>query len=47
MKKAKIYYFTLTDEMRKEEKLNWFSAHSIEQLEFEHIRTHKNIWNLT
>ncbi len=42
MKKAKIYYFTLTDEMRKEEKLDWFRSHSIEQLEFEHIQPDKN-----
>jgi len=42
MKKAKIYYFTLTDEMRKEEKLNWFRSHSIEQLEFEYINPDKN-----
>ncbi len=42
MKKAKIYYFTLTDEMRKEEKLNWFRSHSIEQIEFENIKPDKN-----
>ncbi len=42
MKKAKIYYFTLTDEMRKEEKLDWFRSHSIEQLEFEYINPDKN-----
>ncbi len=28
-KKAKIFYFSLTDEMRKEEKLEWFSENSI------------------
>ncbi|MGE0085011.1 MAG: type ISP restriction/modification enzyme [Desulfococcaceae bacterium] len=28
--------------MRKEEKLNWFRSHSIEQIEFEHIQPDKN-----
>jgi len=42
MKKAKIYYFSLTDEMRKEEKLEWFCSHSIAQLEFEYIQPDKN-----
>jgi len=42
MKKAKIYYFTLTDEMRKEEKLAWFSEMKFEDIPFEHIQPDKN-----
>ncbi|MFC2130738.1 type ISP restriction/modification enzyme [Bacteroidota bacterium] len=42
MKKAKIYYFTLTDEMRKEEKLAWFSEMKFNDIPFEHIQPDKN-----
>lgn len=42
MKKAKIHYFSLTDEMRKEEKLQWFSENRLENISFEIIRPDKN-----
>ena len=37
MKKAKIKYFTLTDEMRKQEKLDWFRETKLENIPFEII----------
>ncbi|WP_027002993.1 type ISP restriction/modification enzyme [Hugenholtzia roseola] len=37
-KKAKIFYYTLTDEMRKEEKLDWLRANDFEKIPFERIR---------
>jgi len=42
MKNAKIYYFCLPDEMRKEEKLEWLCSHSIDQIEFESVHPDKN-----
>ena len=49
MKKAKIYYFTLTDEQRKEEKLDWFRNTKFDKIPFELITpSKKNNWiNLT
>ena len=41
-KKAKIHYFTLTDEMRKEEKLQWFSENKFQNIPFEQITPDKN-----
>jgi predicted helicase len=40
--KCKIFYFTLTDEMRKEEKLDWFAYNKIDKIPFEHITPDKN-----
>lgn len=40
-KKAKIYYFSLTDEMRKEEKLEWFQNAKIQNIPFELITPDK------
>ena len=34
---AKIHYFTLTDDMRKREKLDWFREHPFERIPFETI----------
>ncbi len=42
MKKCKINYHTLTDEMRKEEKWEWFSNNKIQNINFEHIIPDKN-----
>lgn len=42
MKKCTIYYYTLTDEMRKEEKWEWFSENKIKNIPFEHIQPDKN-----
>lgn len=42
MKKCTIYYHTLTDEMRKEDKLEWFSENKIQNIPFEHIQPDKN-----
>jgi predicted helicase len=42
MAKAKIFYFTLTDEMRRKEKLDWFSENKFKNIPFEHIRPDKN-----
>ncbi len=48
-KKAKIYYFSLTDEMRKEEKLDWFKNAKLNKIPFELITPDpKHNWlNLT
>ena len=48
-KKAIIKYFTLTDEMRKPEKLQWFSENRLQNIPFETIHPDKdNNWlNLT
>ncbi len=37
-----IQYFTLTDEMRKEEKLQWFAENSLKEIPFTHIQPDKN-----
>ncbi|MEY4767606.1 MAG: hypothetical protein RL637_245, partial [Pseudomonadota bacterium] len=37
MKKAEIYYFTLTDEMLREDKLAWFENTQFKQIEFDKI----------
>jgi very-short-patch-repair endonuclease len=37
MSKAKIFYFTLRDEQRKEEKLNWFRNTRFQDIPFERI----------
>jgi predicted helicase len=44
-----IQYFTLTDEMRKEEKLQWFAENTLKETSFTHIQPDKsNNWiNLT
>lgn len=42
MNKCKIYYHSLTDEMRKEEKLQWFNQHKLVDIPFEHIQPDKN-----
>ncbi|MBM2817255.1 MAG: hypothetical protein HW421_4017 [Ignavibacteria bacterium] len=42
MAEAKIFYFALTDEMRKEEKLDWFSENKINNIPFEHIIPDEN-----
>jgi predicted helicase len=42
MKKCTIYYHTLTDEMRKEDKLEWFSESKIRNIPFDHIQPDKN-----
>ena len=41
-RKATIKYFTLTDEMRKEEKLDWFRKTNFEDIVFETITPDKN-----
>jgi predicted helicase len=41
-KSAKIYYFTLTDEMPREDKLNWFANTKFEDIPFERIIPDKN-----
>jgi len=41
-KKAKIYYFSLTDQMKKQEKLDWFSHTSFSKIPFEKIEPDKN-----
>ncbi|MDM8539987.1 N-6 DNA methylase [Desulfococcaceae bacterium HSG9] len=48
-KKASIHYFTLTDEMRKREKLEWFRDNRIENIPFQRIKPDKqNNWlNIT
>lgn len=44
-KPATIYYFSLTDEMRKEEKLAWFAENKLERVPFEHVvPDKKNNW---
>jgi predicted helicase len=37
MKKAEIYYFTLTDEMLREDKLDWFKNTPFQKIEFDKI----------
>ncbi len=37
MKKAEIYYFTLTDEMPREDKLAWFENTQFKQIEFDKV----------
>lgn len=37
-----IQYFTLTDEMRKEEKLQWFAENNFKNIPFTHIQPDKN-----
>jgi predicted helicase len=48
-RKAKIFYFSLTDEMKKGEKLNWFLDNDLEEIPFERIRPdNKGYWlNIT
>jgi len=41
-KTAKIYYFTLTDEMPREDKLSWFASTKFEDIPFERILPDKN-----
>lgn len=40
--KAQIHYFTLSDEQRKEEKLQWFSENRLKDISFENIKPDKN-----
>lgn len=42
MKKCVFYYHTLTDEMRKEDKLQWLAFHKFKDVTFEHICPDKN-----
>ena len=42
MKKCVIYYHSLTDEMPKKEKLDWFTENKIKNIPFEHIIPDKN-----
>jgi predicted helicase len=39
---CRIEYFTLTDEMRKREKLDWFTENPLKRIPFEHIMPDKN-----
>ena len=39
---AKIYYFALADEMRKEDKLNWLRDNPLSKIPFETIKPDKN-----
>ena len=41
-KKANIYYFSLTDQMKKQEKLDWFSQTPFSKIPFEKIEPDKN-----
>jgi len=41
-KTAPIYYFSLTDEMLREDKLNWFASTKFEDIPFERIEPDKN-----
>jgi len=41
-KKAKIFYFTLSDEQRKEEKLEWLKTTPFKEIPFERITPDKN-----
>jgi predicted helicase len=41
-KKAKIFFFSLTDEMRKEEKLDWFRRTTLDSIEFQNVQPDKN-----
>ena len=38
MSKAKIFYFSLTDEQTKEEKLAWFSNTKLGNIDFDHVQ---------
>lgn len=40
--KNRIKYFTLTDDMRKEDKLQWFSFNKINNIDFEEVKPDKN-----
>jgi predicted helicase len=40
-KHCRINYYTMTDEMRKEEKLDWLSEHKFRDIPFENIRPDK------
>lgn len=42
MNKCVIYYHTLTDEMRREDKLEWFSENKMPEISFRHIFPDKN-----
>lgn len=42
MKKCTIFYHTLTDEMKKEEKLQWFAFNKFQNIAFDHIQPDKN-----
>jgi very-short-patch-repair endonuclease len=42
MKKAKIFYFSLTDEQTKDEKLQWFGDTKLGNISFENITPDKN-----
>jgi predicted helicase len=42
MGKAIIFYFTLTDEQTKEEKLTWFSENKLKDIPFDHIIPDRN-----
>ncbi len=45
MKKAKIFYFSLTDEQTKDEKLAWFGNTKLKNIDFERIEPDKtNNW---
>jgi predicted helicase len=48
-KSCQIQYFTMTDEWRKEDKLQWLCNHKLDNIPFEHIQPDKdNNWiNLT
>jgi hypothetical protein len=37
MKKAKIFYFSLTDEQTKDEKFAWFGNTKLKNIDFERI----------
>ncbi len=41
-KKAKIYYFSLTDEQTKTEKLEWFKNTKLQDIDFQRIKPDKN-----
>jgi len=41
-KSAKIYYFSLTDEMLREDKLQWFASTEFKDIDFERIIPDKN-----
>lgn len=42
MTKAKIFYFSLTDEQTKDEKLQWFGDTKLGNISFENITPDKN-----
>lgn len=39
---CKIYYFSLTDEQTKTEKLAWFAKTKIQDIDFQEIKSDKN-----